>query len=109
VEKHRSNPQYFKEKNYKVKILTTSIFKSKINKNNFVKNKLKKKAKIGKLKKKVILKKKSEKKTKKKKKLGKKERKSTVDYCCNPQCFWVWGNSDFPTPFSYMYNVAVVF
>jgi hypothetical protein len=53
------------------------------------------------LKKKVILKKKSEKKTKKKKKLGKKERKSTVDYCCNPQCFWVWGNSDFPTPFSY--------
>jgi hypothetical protein len=39
VEKHRSNPQYFKEKNYKVKILTTSIFKSKINKNNFGKNK----------------------------------------------------------------------
>jgi hypothetical protein len=39
VEKYRSNPQYFKEKNYKVKILTTSIFKSKINKNNFGKNK----------------------------------------------------------------------
>jgi hypothetical protein len=27
VEKHRSNPQYFKEKNYKAKILTKSIFK----------------------------------------------------------------------------------
>ena len=27
VEKHRSNPQYFKEKNYKAKILTRSIFK----------------------------------------------------------------------------------
>jgi len=32
VKKHRRNPQYFKEKNYKVKILTRSIFKSKINK-----------------------------------------------------------------------------
>jgi len=61
---------------------------------------MKKKAKIGKLKKKVILKKKSEKKTKKKVR-KKRKRKSTVDYCCNPQCFWVWGNSDFPTPFSY--------
>jgi len=27
VEKHRSNPQYFKEKNYEAKILTRSIFK----------------------------------------------------------------------------------
>ena len=27
VEKHRSNPQYFKEKNYKAKILTRPIFK----------------------------------------------------------------------------------
>ena len=27
VEKHCSNPQYFKEKNYKAKILTKSIFK----------------------------------------------------------------------------------
>ena len=27
VEKHRSNPQYFKEKNYKAKILTRLIFK----------------------------------------------------------------------------------
>ena len=27
VEKHRSNPQHFKEKNYKAKILTMSIFK----------------------------------------------------------------------------------
>ena len=27
VEKHRSNPQYFQEKNYKAKILTRSIFK----------------------------------------------------------------------------------
>jgi hypothetical protein len=36
VEKHRSNPQYFKEKNYKAKILTSpaQYLKSKINKNN---------------------------------------------------------------------------
>jgi len=27
-----------------------------------------------------------------------------VDYCCNPQCIWVRGNNDFPTPFSFMYN-----
>jgi hypothetical protein len=27
VEKHRSNPHYFKEKNYKAKILTKSTFK----------------------------------------------------------------------------------
>jgi len=27
-----------------------------------------------------------------------------VDYCCNPQCIRVWGNNDFPTPFSFMYN-----
>jgi len=27
VEKHQSNPQYFKEKNYKAKILTRLIFK----------------------------------------------------------------------------------
>jgi len=26
-----------------------------------------------------------------------------VDYCYNPQCFWVWRNSDFLTPFSYIY------
>ena len=24
----------------------------------------------------------------------------TVDYCCNPQWFWVCGNNNFPTPFS---------
>jgi len=42
VEKHCSNPQYFKEKNYKAKILTRSIFlKSKINKNNFGKKRKK--------------------------------------------------------------------
>jgi len=29
----------------------------------------------------------------------------TMNYCCNPCCIWVWGNSGFPTPFSYMYNV----
>jgi succinate dehydrogenase/fumarate reductase-like Fe-S protein len=40
----------------------------------------------------------------KKKKVKKKEEECTVDYCCNPQCIWVWGNSDFPTPFSYMYK-----
>jgi len=34
----------------------------------------------------------------KKSKKGK-EKKCTVDYCCNPQWFWVWGNSDFPAPF----------
>jgi hypothetical protein len=27
VEKYRSNPQYFKEKNYKAKLLTRLIFK----------------------------------------------------------------------------------
>jgi len=27
-----------------------------------------------------------------------------MDYCCNPQCIRVWGNNDFPTPFSFMYN-----
>jgi hypothetical protein len=31
VGKHRSNPQYFKEKNYKVKFLTSSILKKLIN------------------------------------------------------------------------------
>jgi hypothetical protein len=39
-----------------------------------------------------------------KKKVKKKEEECTVDYCCNPQCIWEWGNSDFPTPFSYMYK-----
>jgi hypothetical protein len=48
-------------------------------------------------------KKKRKKKEKREKLAKKKEEESTVDYCCNPQCFWVWGNSDFPTPFSYMY------
>jgi len=48
---------------------------------------------------------------KKNKKIQKKRRKNEkekeeciVDYCCNPQCIWVWGNNDFSTPFSYMYN-----
>jgi hypothetical protein len=57
--------------------------KSKINKNNFGKNKRKnkwKKEKLGKLKKKN-LKKKKKKKGKSKKKKG----RITVDYCCNPQ------------------------
>jgi hypothetical protein len=35
----------------------------------------------------------------------KKKVECTVDYCCNPCYVWVWGNSGFPTPFSYMYNV----
>jgi len=26
----------------------------------------------------------------------------------NPQCIWVWGNNDFPTPFSCMYNIIVL-
>jgi len=36
---------------------------------------------------------------KKKEKIGKLKKKgeSIVDYCCNPQCFWPWGNSDFST------------
>jgi len=50
-----------------------------------------------------------EKKSNFEKKKEKKGGKSIVDYYCNPQCFWLWGNNDFPTPFSYMYNVAVVF
>jgi hypothetical protein len=65
---------------------------------------MKKKEKIGKLKnksnfeKKIILKKKEKKEKKKREKLTKKKGgKSIVDYCCNPQCFWLWGNSDFPT------------
>jgi len=51
---------------------------------------MKKKKKIGKLKKKSNF----EKKTKKMEKLVKKKKKveSTVDYCCNPQCF-VWGGT----------------
>ena len=55
---------------------------------------MKKKEKIRKLKK----------KGKKKEKVSKKKEESIVDYYCNPQCFWVWRNSDFPTPFSYMYK-----
>jgi succinate dehydrogenase/fumarate reductase-like Fe-S protein len=46
-----------------------------------------------------------EKKSEKKRKSEKKE-ESIVDYCCNPQCIWVWGNNDFPTPFSFMYEMA---
>ena len=59
-----------------------------------------KKRKIGKLKKKVILKK----KTKKRGKVSKKKKKKALWITVDPQCFWVWRNSDFPTPFSYMYN-----
>ena len=50
---------------------------------------MKKKEKIGKLKKKVILKKKKQKKKKKREKLE--EKKKTIDYCCILPCF-VWGN-----------------
>ena len=57
---------------------------------------MQKKEKIGKLKKKVILKKKILKKKVKISKKKKEKGKSIVDYCCNPQCFWVWRNSDFP-------------
>ena len=61
-----------------------------------------KKENIGKLKNKSKFEKKR-KKRKKKKDSKKKEKKkeSTVDYCCNPQCFWMWRNSDSPTPFRY--------
>jgi succinate dehydrogenase/fumarate reductase-like Fe-S protein len=34
-------------------------------------------------------------------KKSEKKKECTVDLCCNPQCIWVWGNNDFPTPFSY--------
>jgi hypothetical protein len=42
VEKHCSNPQYFKEKNYKENFLTMSIFKKQNKKNNFEKKQKKK-------------------------------------------------------------------
>jgi len=61
-----SNPQYFKEKNYKAKILTSQYLKSTINKNNF-----EKKRKNRKVEKKIILK-----KNKKKGKVSKKKRKN---------------------------------
>jgi hypothetical protein len=75
--------------------------KSKINKNNFEKKRKinakqkRKKGKVGE-------------KYKRKRKSKKKKEECTVDYCCNPQCIWVWGNSDFPTPFSCMYNNLVI-
>jgi hypothetical protein len=44
-------------------------------------------------------------KIKKLKKIKRKKKKEyTVDYCCNPQCIWVWVNSKFPTPFSLLLN-----
>jgi hypothetical protein len=46
VGKHYSNPQCFKEKNYKVKFSISSILK-KINKDNFEKNENKKKTMWG--------------------------------------------------------------
>jgi len=39
VEKHHNNPQYFKEKNYKAKILNILIFKKKNKKKYFYKKK----------------------------------------------------------------------
>jgi len=45
-----------------------------------------------------------EKKTKKRGKVSKKKKKKALWITVDPQCFWVWRNSDFPTPFSYMYN-----
>jgi succinate dehydrogenase/fumarate reductase-like Fe-S protein len=42
-------------------------------------------------------KKKNAKMQKEKRKSEKKE-ECIMDYCCNPQCICVWGNSDFPTP-----------
>jgi hypothetical protein len=51
---------------------------------------------------------KKKKKTKRKRKKGKvskkKKEESTVDYCCNPQCF-VWGKSDFPISFRICCNI----
>jgi hypothetical protein len=48
---------------------------------------MKKKEKIGKLKKKFEKKNLKKKKKKRKKLTKKKEEKNTMDYCCNPQCF----------------------
>ena len=45
-----------------------------------------------------------EKKTKKRGKVSKKKKKKALWITVDPQCFWVWRNSDFPTPLSYMYN-----
>jgi hypothetical protein len=36
----------------------------------------------------------------KKKEKVKKIEECTLYYCCNPQCIWMQGNNDFPTPFS---------
>ena len=47
VEKHYSNPQCFKEKNYKVKFSTSSILKNKIDKFNFEKTHKKQKKPCG--------------------------------------------------------------
>jgi len=69
VEKHRSNPQYFKEKKLQSKIF---------NQLNIKKLKLTK----------IILGKKNKQKKKKReknKKCKKEEEKCTVDYCWNPQ------------------------
>jgi len=51
VGKHRSNPQYFKEKNYKMKFLTSSILK-KVKLTKIIKKNEKKCEKIKKCKKK---------------------------------------------------------
>jgi transposase len=50
------------------------------------------------------MKKKKEERWKKKLKSAKKNIKSEKKMHCGLQCNWVWGNSDFPTPFSFMYN-----
>jgi len=74
IGKYCSNPQYFKEKNYIAKFLTSSIFK-KIGKDNF-----EKKIKIKKLKKRVNFEKKRKKTCEKKKRKPKKKHvgKATV-------------------------------
>jgi hypothetical protein len=54
--------------------------------------------------------KKTKKKKEKREKLAKKRRReeSIVDYCCNPQCFCVWGNSNSPTPFRICCNIILL-
>jgi len=92
VGKHRNNPRYFKGKQLQSEIFNQlNIKKSKINKDNFGKNKRKKKKKNGESwKKKVILEKKINEKKRggklKKKMKKKKKEECPVDYCCNPQC-----------------------
>jgi len=83
-----------KVKKLQDKILTSSILKSKIDKDNF--GKINKQKKEGKLEKKW--KKKMKKKTKKKKE---EEEECTMDYYCNLQCIGCGWTVNSPHPLAY--------